>query len=292
LALLLASGLLATAAASRVATDLEGDALYDHSERWCLSSEAEVACQEGTAIEVFSAFTSRAWSRCGLPTGSGEHGCEPNITQWARSLCQGRRSCTISPSAHPTCNDPPQHSMRVAWSCVASSAEELAEEKAVEEMEKASAVVKPVDGEPAEVKPAEVIANKAAEEEEEEELEKCSGLSVAAETFVRKGHKTTVCRNVETGRFAKKACCEQEIPALERAMEACQEVQKAHCKPDAEMFAKKRHHYPDVPEGYLCHRKYKCMKGKQLVGIADSVAICGSHRLEAHRACVPKELEG
>lgn len=317
IALLLPFALLDRAAAARrvmtyaVSEEHRTLPLYDHSERWCLTSEAAMTCDEGTVLDVFSAFTSTAWRRCGPPARGGDHVCDgPNITDWVRSLCNGQHSCAVPPSPHPEC-EPRQHSVRIAWSCVASLGVAGAEDPpahvavALRTREEASGEDEEDQQEAAADTPATTAAGASGDDEEEDEMEEAEDkveeeeeveselpgcpASVEAETQQRKGHLTTICRDIATGQFAKKACCEDTIAVKKRASEACLAVRQEHCKPDLQAFKNKKQKYPDVPEGFLCRRKYHCMKGNKVMGIAASAAVCGSHRLSGRKVCAAEE---
>lgn len=89
------------------------------SERWCTSSEATVSCDDESIIDVYSAFYALAWSnKCELGAGSGEESCEKNATDRVLPLCQGRRSCAVPASLHPSCAGEPHYSIRIVWNCV------------------------------------------------------------------------------------------------------------------------------------------------------------------------------
>eukprot|EP00933_Yihiella_yeosuensis_P005481 TRINITY_DN10999_c1_g1_i1.p1 TRINITY_DN10999_c1_g1~~TRINITY_DN10999_c1_g1_i1.p1 ORF type:complete len:346 (-),score=106.23 TRINITY_DN10999_c1_g1_i1:339-1376(-) len=142
-----------------------------------------------------------------------------------------------------------------------------------------------------EVEESAPVAKKTAEDAVVE-VEKSGDVCADGEFVFKTIKNREVCRNTETGRFAKKICCNQAQKAAlaekEAAMDACaNDVKETHCR--GGRFEKKRKKYKTVPASYTCDTRYVCKsksRGEELVGPVSSVAECGKMSLTAFKTCV------
>lgn len=105
------------------------------------------------------------------------------------------------------------------------------------------------------------------------------------------------CRNVETGGFAKKVCCDpatlKMLEDKDKAEDVCATVEAKYCKPKSSVFDGKRKKYPDMPESFSCKRMYFCIAaGEEKFGPVPSQVWCSSEKtkrpnnFQARKACV------
>uniref|UniRef100_A0A7S4RMD5 Helix-hairpin-helix DNA-binding motif class 1 domain-containing protein n=1 Tax=Alexandrium monilatum TaxID=311494 RepID=A0A7S4RMD5_9DINO len=262
---ILSSAVRAAALRATIHGDLGADsevAVTKNRERWCLTAEATPSCKEGTIIDLQSAFTSASWDHCGAPPAREEVGCDPNVTEQVFSICHGEQQCAVPPDARLSCADNLQYSVRIVWGCVPGTPRT----------------------EPSKLDP---IVDKA---KAEPEAPSCEG-SFEAEMQLSGGKPVSACRNTDNGELAAKACCEEGLSKLEKAMDACQAVPYKDCGTDPALFERRRKKYVDVPADHVCRRMYACSLPGNVTGYVPTVRDCGDMKGTARRACVPEKRQ-
>jgi hypothetical protein len=208
----------------------------------------------------------------------------------ACKLKEGGAELTCSHANTPWCMPPsrnPGHKYRAGGKPLCCETEQAVADCDMKDVTAASQKIK------------EVFENeKVKEDEPPAPVPVCAvGHTFEVDSFMRKGNKVHVCRDKDTGRFAKKVCCDAEAFKLledeEKAEELCPTVKKKYCKTNTATFEKKRKKYPDVPSTFSCKRMYMCCeKGEECFGPVPNQAWCNkdktglSKNRPATRKCV------
>lgn len=117
------------------------------------------------------------------------------------------------------------------------------------------------------------------------------GHSFKVDSFTRNNEKVHVCRDEDTGTFAKKVCCDAATFKLledkEKAEDVCENVKNKHCNVNVKSFNDNRDKYPKMPQTFSCKRMYFCIyQGKEKFGPVPSHKWCMKDRtgLKGHRS--------